>query len=431
MLLDYFHFREQPFGSTPDPRFLYQSPTHREALASLEYGFYSNRGFTTLIAPPGMGKTTLLFSFLGGIRESARTVFLFHTLCNPQELICYILRDLGVTPSQDQVEMHQRLNDVLITEARAGRKFVLVIDEAQNLSEVTLESVRLLTNFETPSTKLMQIVLSGQPQLSGKLASPSLCQLRQRISTVCRLEPFTAEQTRAYIDHRLKIAGYSGAPLFAESALSLITKASNGIPRTINNLCFNGLSLCRALKRKQVDRDMVEEVIGDLELITPTPETIAASHDLAARPRHESEQQSKVRWLAKICVPVAVSLIILALVSVRLPRLHEIHYSKSVNVAASPSPIAAAAAKISATDGVVSLSQAPLEVTVEPRQTLREIAVRYLGGFDDDRLRRIQMLNPSITDPNLIQSGQKIRLSGLVPSPVNKKSQPASARRLQ
>jgi general secretion pathway protein A len=168
MLLEYFGFSEDPFGSTPDPRFLYASPTHREALASLQYGFSSNRGFTALIAPPGMGKTTLLFRFLEDIRMSARSVFLFNidSQCEPRELVAYILRDLGIAPGSSGAEMHDQLARVLVAEARAGRKAVIVIDEAQNLPDAAQETVRLLTNFETPRAKLMQVGLAGQPQLA-------------------------------------------------------------------------------------------------------------------------------------------------------------------------------------------------------------------------------------------------------------------------
>ena len=218
MLLQYFGFQEEPFGATPDPRCLYPSHTHREALASLKYGFHSNRGFTAMIAPPGMGKTTLLCRFLEDIRETARSVFLFDidAECEPREFVGYILRDIGITPGNSSAEMHEQLSDALVKETRAGRKFVVVIDEAQNLSDAVLERVRLLTNFETSRGKLMQIVLSGQPQLSDKLMQPSLLQLRQRISTICRIEPLSAEETVAYIDYRLKQAGYEGEPLVYE-----------------------------------------------------------------------------------------------------------------------------------------------------------------------------------------------------------------------
>ena len=196
MFLDFYKLREQPFGVTPDPRYLYLSSTHKEALASLYYGIEAGRGFLALIAKPGMGKTTLLFQLLERLEGSARTIFLFQTQCDLREFFRYLLADLGVdTSGLDLVQMHEKLNEILIREARAKRRFVLVIDEAQNLEDAVLESVRLLSDFETPSSKLMQIVLAGQPQLAEKLARPDLIQLRQRISIVSRLEPLTPEIT--------------------------------------------------------------------------------------------------------------------------------------------------------------------------------------------------------------------------------------------
>ncbi len=418
MLLRYFGFQEDPFGATPDPRFLYHSHTHREALASLQYGFYSNRGFTALIAPPGMGKTTLLFRFLDDIRKSARSVFLFETQCEPRGLIGYILRDLAVTPSQDIAEMHQQLNDVLLAEARAGKKFVVVIDEAQNLSDAALETVRLLTNFETTRAKLMQVVLAGQLQLSNKLMNPSLVQLRQRISTICRLEPLSKEETIAYIDYRLKLAGYSGAPLLTEDALNMIVEASQGIPRTINNLCFNALSLCCALRRKQVEGSMVAEVIADQQLMLQPRETFSALEVVSGQSRLP-KQGKKTSWREKLWVPAtAVLLVVSALGVLGLSRFHP-----------PVSLIAPATTKFSKTS-VADLSPktTPLEVTVRPHQTLQEIAMQYLGDFDENRLHQIQTLNPNLINPNLIRPGQKILLPALT-SPLAENVTPQTSAR--
>ena len=225
-----------------------------------------------------------MFRFLNEIRMVARTVFLFDvdSECEPRDFVGYILRDIGVTPAQSSSERHEQLTGALVTENRAGRKFVVVIDEAQNLSDAVLERVRLLTNFETSRGKLMQIVLSGQPQLSDKLMQASLVQLRQRISTICRLVPLSTVETFAYIDYRLKLTGYDGEPLFTKDALGLIAEANQGVPRTINNLCFNALSLCCALKGRQVDESMMSEVIADLQLIPQSREPIAGADNVEA-----------------------------------------------------------------------------------------------------------------------------------------------------
>jgi len=267
MFLEYYGLRDQPFGVTPDPRYLYFSATHREALASLFYGIETGCGFLTLIAPPGMGKTTLLFRLLERLRSSAQTVFLFQTQCGSREFFRYLLRDLGVDASdQNLARMHESLNSVLLSNARMGRRFVLVIDEAQNLEDSVLETVRLLSDFETPQSKLLQIVLSGQPQLAERLSHPALVQLRQRISIVSRLHPFTRAEIMVYIDYRLHVAGYSGPPLFKYDAIAQIAAHSGGIPRNINNICFNALTLGYAKRQKQIDASIVREVMADLDI---------------------------------------------------------------------------------------------------------------------------------------------------------------------
>ena len=267
MFLEFFGFREQPFGVTPDPRFLYLSPGHREALASLYYGIESGRGFMALIAKPGMGKTTLLFHLLERFRNSARTAFLFQTQCNSREFMRLLLAELGVESyDQDFVRMHENFNKLLLQEARANRQFVVVIDEAQNLDASVMETVRLLSDFETPRAKLLQIILSGQPELADKLASPQLLQLKQRVSLLNRLAPFSPQETRKYIEHRLTVAGYSGPFPFSDEAMAAIVCFSAGIPRNINNFCFNLLSLGCALRQREIDLKMVEEVSNDLDI---------------------------------------------------------------------------------------------------------------------------------------------------------------------
>jgi type II secretory pathway predicted ATPase ExeA len=262
--LEHFGLSEQPFGVTPDPRFLYLGPKQRQALAALNYGTETNRGFLTLTGQPGLGKTSLLFNYLEGLRNKARTVFLFQTDCDSRELMSYILTDLGIPcAGQDLPEMHSILNRVLTAEMQLGRRFVLVIDEAQNLSEKVLESVRLLSNFETPWMKLMQIVLAGQPQLTKRLAKPSMAQLQQRISFAIELEPLSSAEVTAYIDHRLWVAGHTGTPLFSPAARTLLAERSEGVPRKINNLCFCAMSLAWATKKKTIDREILRDVLEE------------------------------------------------------------------------------------------------------------------------------------------------------------------------
>ena len=214
-----------------------------------------------------MGKTTILFHLLQKLQGSARTVFLFQTQSSPRDLLRSLLVDLGIEDDGgDLVQLQAKMNQALLQHSTSGKRFVVVIDEAQNLDESVLEVVRMLSNFETPREKLMQIVLAGQPQLAKRLASPSMEQLRQRVSIVARLMPLDAAETRAYIEHRLHVAGYeSNVPLFTDRAFAMIAKYSGGIPRNINNLCFNAMSLGCVRKQETIDRDVIKEVLADLD----------------------------------------------------------------------------------------------------------------------------------------------------------------------
>src|SRR5580704_7050826 len=217
-----------------------------------------------------MGKTSLLFHYLEGLRNKARTVFLFQTDGDSTELMRYLLAELGLDgKGMDLQEMRGVLSKVLLGEMEAGRRFVLVIDEAHSLDEKVLESIRLLSNFETPWMKLMHIVLAGQRPLAERLAMPSMAQLRQRVSYAIRIEPFTREEVDLYSNHRLWVAGNKGMPVFSIGARTLIAERSEGIPRIINNICFCAMSYAWAMKRKTVDRETMSEVLADLELGPP------------------------------------------------------------------------------------------------------------------------------------------------------------------
>jgi type II secretory pathway predicted ATPase ExeA len=286
-LLQFFGLQQQPFDVTPDPSYLYFSPTHSEALTTLKQGIEHFRGFMMLVAEPGMGKTTLLNKLMEELTDSARVVFLFQTQCSSRELLCYILNELEVDHTgMDVVAMHRALNQALLEEMLRGRRFVLIVDEAQNLQEPVLETIRLLSDFETTHSKLIQIVLAGQPQIAETLMAPSLVQLRQRIAALANLKSLTPTETAAYIEHRLRAAGWSDKMIFSSDALDLIAESSGGVPRSINNLCFNSLLAAFHHGLEVVDADIVKEVADRLNLDSfvrrPHPDT--ASHQSAAAP---------------------------------------------------------------------------------------------------------------------------------------------------
>jgi N-acetylmuramoyl-L-alanine amidase/type II secretory pathway predicted ATPase ExeA len=281
MFLDFYQLREQPFGVTPDPAYLYPSRTHCEALDSLTEAIQGDHGFLALIAEPGLGKTTLMYQVLEGLRDTARAAFLFQTQCNSREFFEYLLADLGVdTAAMGLVAMHSKLNEILFTEMLAGRRFVLIVDEAQNLDDSVLETIRLLSNFETSNTKLLQIVLAGQPQLGEKLAQPHLAQLLQRITLVKYLEPLSPEETAGYISHRLKVAGHRGDSLFEPDAVALIAEQSRGIPRIINKLCFRSLLEGYARGCSTISPDIVEKAQSKLNFVPPAAPAVPVAPPL-------------------------------------------------------------------------------------------------------------------------------------------------------
>jgi general secretion pathway protein A len=266
-LLAFYGFRQQPFDVTPDPAYLYFSPVHREAMSAISLGVENLRGFIALIAEPGMGKTTLLNKLMEELRDSARVVFLFQTQCNSGELLRYLLAELEVEYiGMDIVAMHKALSQALFEEMLQGRRFVLIVDEAQNLQDSVLETIRLLSDYETTHSKLIQIVLAGQPQLVEILMRPGLAQLRQRIAVLASLKPLDATETAEYVEHRLCAAGRSGNPLFSPEALQIIAESSAGVPRTINNICFNAMMAGYLQKQKILDAEIVKKVVSKLDL---------------------------------------------------------------------------------------------------------------------------------------------------------------------
>jgi type II secretory pathway predicted ATPase ExeA len=469
MFLEFYRLRQQPFGVTPDPAYLYLTRTHREALTALLTGIKEGRGFFALIAEPGMGKTTLLYELLDELHDSARTVFMFQTQCDAREFFQYLLSELGVdTKGMDLVTMHGKLNEVLFAEMVAGRRFVLVVDESQNLSDSVLETVRLLSNFETSYAKMLQIVLAGQPQLSEKLAQPQLAQLKQRLAVLAQIDPLSAAETGNYIEHRLKVAGYTGAPLFTPDALALVAQLSGGTPRVINHLCYGALATGYTQNREIIDSEIVRTAATKLGMISApaaaqrVPENTSAkegarvlpiSHAVAppAKPVVEAKAETAAeaggalsygtakrsrlpRWAFRVLVLAGILLLAGIFLTAFVLRLTEPDQAKlrgaATDSSASPATRADAAtpgasrnssngngARSAASDSS-SYSADPEEsgsvqmitVAVKPGQTLRDISLLYIGRYDDALFNQIVALNPELKDPDHVEPGQLIRL---------------------
>jgi general secretion pathway protein A len=267
----YFGFRENPFNISPDPEFLYRSPQHEEALANLIYGVRSRKGFIVLTGEVGTGKTTML-ECLRDYLDSQRIefAFIFNSRLTPDQFFEMVAHDFDLhCDRKSKTEVLIALNALLIEQTERGRTCVLIVDEAHNLEWEVLEEVRLLGNLENRQGKLLQIILSGQPELDRKLDATNLRQLKQRVVLRCSLNPLTADESAAYIETRLARAGMTHQSVFPPDVLAEVHLRSRGIPRLINLLCDNLLITCFAMEERVATIGMLDEVCQDLRLEWP------------------------------------------------------------------------------------------------------------------------------------------------------------------
>jgi general secretion pathway protein A len=268
MYLNFYNLKRGPFHITPDPEFLFLSPSHKEALASIIYGIKKRKGFVLIIGEVGVGKTTILRSYLEWVnQQQLKIIYIFNSNVSFKSLLKTIYQELGLATKTDDVfEMVKHLYRVLIEEYKQGNNVVLVIDEAQNMPIKTLENLRMLSNLETSKDKLIQIVLIGQPEFEQILNLNELRQLKQRIAIRSTISSFTEEESIAYIQYRLaKVSMNHPIPVFTQGALQRIVKQADGIPRIINILCDNSLITGFGYQRRPVDSRIVREVIADFE----------------------------------------------------------------------------------------------------------------------------------------------------------------------
>ena len=266
MYLQYYNLREAPFNITPDPRFLFFSAKHQEAFNHLLFGIRERKGFIELTGEVGAGKTTICRKLLEELGPTYKTALILNPCLSSHQLIKTIAMEFGLKARGiDRVAYLQAINDFVLVEVNQGHDVVLIIDEAQNLTDELLEQVRLLSNLETDRQKLMQIVLMGQPELREKLQQPKLRQLRQRITVRYHLRPLDATETASYINHRLTLAGANGTPRFDEGAARLVFKYSEGIPRLINAVCDKTLLAGFVMQTGLMTRKLVDLAIDELQ----------------------------------------------------------------------------------------------------------------------------------------------------------------------
>ncbi len=300
MYNEYFGLEESPFSIAPDPRYLYMSEQHREALAHMVYGFNSDGGFVLLTGEVGTGKTTVCRCLLNQIPDTTAIAFILNPKMSVQELLATICDDFGILYSPDSTSIKvfvDLINTFLLDAHAGGRKVVLIIDEAQNLSAEVLEQLRLLTNLETSQRKLLQIILIGQPELRQKLSRPELRQLSQRIIARYHLGVLSRKEVSAYVSHRLSIAGIQD-PLFPHSTIRKLYRISGGVPRLINVVC---------------DRALLGTYTQSKQLVTPSTLKKAASEVLGEVQSGVSRSHRKTAaWILSVCILIIVSAVLAA-----------------------------------------------------------------------------------------------------------------------
>ena len=265
MYFEYFEFKEAPFNLTPNSRFFFEGNKHKEALNSLFYAINQRKGFIVITGEIGSGKTTVSRALINKLDKNTEVALITNTHLNSKDLLMTLLEDLEVEfqPGFYKAKLLSRLNDYLLAQAHRGHNVVLIIDEAQNLRPAVLEEVRMLSNLETETEKLIQIVLIGQPELKQKLGLNRLEQLRQRVAIYFHLSPLDFEEMQEYILYRLKVASQSNREYFTPEALRLVYQFSNGVPRLINQICDFALLTGYVDGLKIIDERIMQEVIGE------------------------------------------------------------------------------------------------------------------------------------------------------------------------
>ena len=265
MYQKFYNLTKEPFHITPDPRFLYLSESHKQALASMIYGIEKRKGFVAITGGVGVGKTTIVRAYLEKARAAdLKVIYVFQANITFKDLVKTIYREFGLELATDNlVDMVNGLHLALIELYRQGKTVVIIIDEAQNVPMETLENLRMLSNLETPTEKLVQVVLVGQTELDELLEKHQLRQLKQRIAIRAHIAPLSAEDSLAYIEHRLSVAGHNNSSIFDKRALDIIIKEADGVPRKLNILCDNALITGFGLQKNPVTASIVKEVVAD------------------------------------------------------------------------------------------------------------------------------------------------------------------------
>jgi general secretion pathway protein A len=384
MYLNFFDLNKEPFQITPDPAFLFLSQGHKEALASIIYGVEKCKGFILIVGPVGVGKTTILRAYLEkNENERVKTIYLFNANVSYHNLLSYMLKMLDVVPESDDIsEMVTQLHQILMKEYQRGHKILLLIDEAQNMPVDTLENLRMLSNFETATEKLIQIVFSAQPEFEKTLNLEELKQLKQRIAVKAVISPLSEQEGLTYIHHRLQMAAQKETAIFTERALKEIVRTAEGIPRVINVLCDNCLITAFGYGRKEVGVRVVKEITKDFGMKRPC--WLRASLGLA---------------LVAVAVVAGLWTMKARYALPAKPVLSQNVDRTTTRQEALSAPVEGKAA--------VAQDQARHRV-VERGDTLAKLIKEVYGRVNPSMIRMVRKANPTINDENVIIEGASL-----------------------
>lgn len=385
MYLNYFHLTKKPFHITPDPEFIFMSPTHREALATIMYGVGQRKGFIMITGEVGVGKTTILRAYLDKVdRMRLKPIYIFNPNVSFTGLLRAMCQELGLTPKNDDPsEMLHRLHLALIDEYRRGCTVALIIDEVQNMPIETLENLRMLSNLETSTDKLIQIVLSGQPEFRDLLDRHELRQLKQRIAVKVTIAKLSKEECAAYIHHRLAMAGRNDNGIFTRDAIDRIICQTKGIPRMINILCDNALLTAYGYRHQRVESKTAREIIAD----------------------HDGKKELRPFATWGISAAAIVSLMLMVgfwggyvskLMSVSEVEAHPKIIKTKLPDRITP-PITSPEAKF------------PVTLKANRGDNLNKMVEDMYGVSNTKLIRMVKEENPHISDANIILEGEKIR----------------------
>lgn len=425
----HFGFVEAPFSVTPDPRFFYSNRLYQEAYANLQYGIEAKKGFIVITGEVGTGKTTLLRKLMRNLNGS-NSVFVFNTHLSFPELLQLILDDLGLIPKErTKLAMLREVNDYLISQLKQGHTVAVLIDEAQSLSDETLEAVRLLSNLETDQEKLLQIVLMGQPELEARLDQAKLRQLKQRVALQCRLAPLKDEEVGSYIDFRLRAVGYQGEDLFNRDAVQQIAFYSKGIPRLINIICDNALLNAYAASEKIVSPDVIAEVARDLRLASDVQIADAKSTPATFGPETERELlthevsnrvlQQKVRRTVSAAVTTFMVIVIFVAVASMIDPQNFLSIAER-RLQAAQHNLSQWILLLTHQEVVPEKVNTEVEsnwkeqrVIIQAGSTISKIATDAYGANSHLGMDLIKEFNPQIKDLNWVSPGQDLLLPPL------------------